>query len=262
MDATRVSYLTGFTQLSLWFLGQSAKKGDESFADILNRRVNIYRNTSLYDGERHPAREPVGEEWEEVVHQLESLYTSNADAFEDEGLRLLWPLMEVPLRRSSRRDAPHGPYECWTSDYRNEGRVGIHIHNVYKPRSPLADMQIPFAASLIRLLEDSQLARPDVEVVSCGSWMNSTPRFAELFPEFWPTSAVSRNEINYTMGHWGQFEDRKGDYHSRNGDRFRKTGELPFAATNCHAHVDEVLDHLRRRFPEAIEYNQSLPTGD
>ena len=264
MDSIRISYLRGFTKLSLWYVARAVREDGSRFADIVNKQVNIYRNTVFYDGKRHPSRDPVGKEWDGLVWKLEGLLDARPSRFEADGLQLLWPHMEARLRQSEKksREPPERPYECWSHDYRTEGRVGIHIDNVYRPRSPLSDMRVPFAASLIRLLEDSQRNRPDAKIVSCGSWMNSTPRFADLFPPGWPISAVGRPEIDYTMGHWGQFEDRKGDYHLRNRDHFRNTGELPFSAAQCKAPIDEVLEHVRTQFPEVVLHNQSRQTGE
>lgn len=259
MDAVRARYVEGFTRLSLWYVHRMLQAGNEAFAEIVNRRVNIYRNTALYDGKRHPANEDVGPEWTEVLRRLQEVYDRHSDdpstdGLEAEGLALLWPYLEARLQADGRGKAPgpDRPYECWTFNYDREGRIAIHIANVYRPKSPLSEMRVPFAASLIRLLRDSRVRRPDVEVVRCGSWLNSAPRFQAMFPASWMQSARPNPDIRYTMGHWGQFFDRRGDFHTRNGAAFRATGQLPFPCSTCECRIEEALAHLETAFPEAV----------
>lgn len=261
MDEVRCRYVKGFTRLSLWYVWRLAKTGSEPFADVVNKRVNIYRNTSFYDGKRHPSRDDVGPEWVAVVDRLASLFIRHKDdsaatCFEVEGLALLWPCLEARLKVAD--DGPSGerPYECWSYDYTETGRLNIHIDNVYRPESPLSEMFTAFAASLIRMLRDSRTRRPDIMIVRCSSWMNSAPRFRSLFPARWAESEVVNPHIGYTMGHWGQFMDRRGDFHARNGRLFRATGTLPFPASACECEVSEALSHLTIRFPEAVEHKR------
>ena len=65
-------------------------------------------------------------------------------------------------------------------------------------------MLIPFAASLMRLLRDSQLRCPQIELAHCATWLNSLLPFQSLFPKRWIESSVPKLKISYTMGHWGQ----------------------------------------------------------
>lgn len=274
LDPIRVRYVTEFTKLSLWYVHKVLHEGEGDFARAVNTRVNIYRNTSLYDGQNHPAHGEVGPEWGEVLGRLKEIYDRHRDdpssatnclsvaAFEAEGLALLWPYLEGRLRRGREQGGsrPDRPYECWTFDYNRPDRLSIHIANVYRPRSPLSDMRVPFAASLVRLLRDSRTRRPEVEVVRCGSWLNSMPPFQALFPETWMQSARPSPEVRYTMGHWGQFEDRRGDFHTRNGAAFREMGTFPYACLTCECPIEEVLAHLKARFPEAQGFSRITST--
>ncbi len=116
-------------------------------------------------------------------------------------------------------------------------------------------MRIPFAASLIRLLRDFQARQPGVTVVRCGTWLNCLPPFLALFPGRWTQGAQPSGRVGYGMGHWGQFADRRGDFHTRNGAAFRETGAFPFPPSTCECPVEEALAHLRERFPEADRFN-------
>ena len=255
-----------FSKLSLWFVHKRLCEGESDFEALVNGRVNIYRNTSLYDGKHHPVDGEAAPEWTEILKELRTVFDRYMDApsteqLETAGLNLLLPYLK---KRPDALPPPETrPYECWSYDY-GDDQLNIHILNVYQPQSPLSNMWIPFAASLIRMLQDSQARRPDVELVRCGSWLNSVPPFQKLFPERWKQSAEPRPEVRYTMGHWGQFTDRLGDFHARNGALFRETGEFPFANLRCECPIEEVLAYLRDNCPAAVEHNkqQELHTAE
>ncbi len=257
-DSIHINYVREFTKLSLWFVHKRLCEGESDFEGLVSGQVNIYRNTWLYDGKHHPSSEEVGPKWKEILEGLRTIFDHYIDEpsteqLEAAGLDLLSPyLRKCPDALPSPETRP---YECWSYDY-GADQLNIHILNVYQPRSPLSDMWVPFAASLIRLLEDSQVRRPEVEIVRCGSWLNSVPPFQKLFPERWKQSAVPRAEVRYTMGHWGQFTSRLGDFHARNDALFRKTGEFPFANLRCECPIEEVLDHLKGNFPDAVQHNR------
>ena len=256
-DSIHINYANEFTKLSLWFVHKRLCEGENDFEALVNGRVNIYRNTSLYDGKHHPSNGEAAPEWPVILERLRTVFDRYMDApsteqLEAAGLDLLLPYLK---KRPAAMPPPETrPYECWSYDYGND-QLNIHILNVYQPRSPLSDMWIPFAASLIRLLQDSQVRRPDIELVRCGSWLNSVLPFQRLFPERWKQSAEPRPEVRYTMGHWGQFTDRLGDFHARNGALFRETGEFPFANLQCECPIDEVLAYLKGNFPAAVQHN-------
>jgi hypothetical protein len=263
LDPIRVHYIQEFTRLSLWYANKRLQENLGDLEDTVNLRVNLYRNTSLYDGNHRPATGYEDPVWNEIVAKLGEIFNqhgNDSEAVETKGLAFLWPLMEARIREKGNEQPKLGDrsYECWNHDYKREGTVSIHIANVYQPGSPLSDMLVQFAASLIRLLRDSQVRRPDVNVVRCGSWMNSAPRFQMLFPNTWKQSAEKRKEIRYTMGTWGQFMDRRGDFHKKNGAILRQTGEMPFASSLCWCTTEEALDHLQETFPEAVAYNKRL----
>ena len=74
-DAGRINYVREFTKLSLWYAHKRFREGDTDFEGTINGRVNIYRNTILHDGKRHPANEDVGPEWAAILNQLKKFLT-------------------------------------------------------------------------------------------------------------------------------------------------------------------------------------------
>ncbi len=96
VDPIRVRYVTEFTKLSLWYIHKVMREGETDFAGVVNARVNIYRNTSLYDGKNHPAHGDAGPEWGETLGRLRAIHDrqagdSSSAGFEAEGMALLWP---------------------------------------------------------------------------------------------------------------------------------------------------------------------------
>ena len=65
-------------------------------------------------------------------------------------------------------------------------------------------------------------------------------------------------EVRYTMGHWGQFENRQGDFHAPNGVRFRETGEFPYTSLSCYCDIEDILNHLEAAFIEAVAHNEAM----
>ncbi len=252
----RIHYVTHFLKLSLWYVHRLLQIEGGLFADVVNARVNIYRNTNFYEGgNKVPSRGHVDLAWNEYLEGLKAIFDrhiTDTGKLEEEGLAYLWPRV---IKTGGRASANRRPYECWTFDD-GEDYIAIHIANVYQPKSPLSDMRIPFAASLLRLLGDTQQRRPEVKMVRCGSWMNSVPPFQAMFPESWHKSAVLSPRSGFGMGHWGQFADRVGRFHERNGAKLRETGDFPNPSLSCRAPIDEIVFHLRQHFPEAVVYNE------
>lgn len=260
------SYARGFTKLSLWFARKRILEGSSDFDDALNARVNIFRNTRLNDGRIHPSRADVPDpEWSALLDRLREVFDAriheeDTTALEEDGLAIFWPDIKKRVDTGGDPQVPQEerPYESWSCDYRGETQLNIHIFNTYAPESPLTSKKDAFAAALIRMLEDSKRIRPDIDTVACGSWLNSVPTFGDLFTQAWRDSAEGRHEVHHTMGHWGQFTDRRGDFHVKNGMRFRETGEFPYANVACLDKIDAVLDHLYENYPDAVAHNASV----
>lgn len=258
MESRQISYVRHFVRLSLWYTHHLVSTDTTSLTEALNQRVNIYRLTDLYDGVHHPAQGDHDARWAWFVAELGRLYDrhrARPEAFEARGLEWLWPRLRARLgRASASASSARGarPFECWWFDHHGE-----HIANAYRPRSPLGEMWAPFGESLRRLLRHVREAHPHVSTVGCASWLNDVPRFAQLFPPAWSREATVIEPIDYTMGHWGQFTDRRGDFHFTNGRRLRETGRLPFRCLRCRCAMDELEEHLER-----VLARQEAPRGE
>ena len=162
-DEIRAHFVDGLIRLSLWYIHKLLREEGASFAEVVNGCVDIYRNTSLYDGQHHPGRgDKVGPEWDELLARLEGvcarhLHTTYTDKLEEEGMDLLWPYLEGRIGRSPYPEPrlEDRPYECWRLDPRDTF-INLHVWNLYRPKSPLSEMWVSFSGTLIRLLKDAR----------------------------------------------------------------------------------------------------------
>ncbi|MXX14562.1 MAG: hypothetical protein F4Z86_14135 [Gemmatimonadetes bacterium] len=237
----RIHYASHFLKLSLWYARFLMGREGIAFEDAITSRVNVYRNTDFFDGEHHPARGYEDSDWDAYLMGLKAIFDRcEGEAWEEEGLAYLWPRVKKGYSRPSTKGRP---YECWTYDD-GDDYIAIHIGNVYQPKSPLSEMRDAFMGTLLQLLKDTQQRRSDVKTVRCGSWLNSAPPFQDLFPKSWRKSAIVSPKAGYTMGHWGQFMDRTGRFHIKNGAHLRATGEFLYPCSTCYAPIDEIVAHL------------------
>jgi len=255
-DDIRIHYATHFLKLSLWYVRQLMAIEGADFNEAINARVNVYRNTDFYEGgNKVPARGHIDPAWDDYLVGLKAIYDRYLDAddiegLETEGLAYLWPHVHKEYRQPSTKGRP---YECWTFDD-GDDNISIHIANVYQPQSPLSEKRVNFVAMLLKLLRDTRKRRPEVVTVGCGSWMNSIKPFQEMFPPSWHKDPHKSPRSGFGMGHWGQFMDRTGRFHERNGQVLRDTGDFPFASLWCSAPMDEVIAHLEAHFPDAVAF--------
>jgi hypothetical protein len=256
-------YCQEFTKLSVWYARKRILEGSSDFDNAFNERVNIFRNTQFYNDHGHPANGDLFPEWNALLDRVQAIFdqhihAADTSALEQKCLDVFWPSLKerADTIGDPLPDLAQRPYESWSYDYRGDECLNIHIANTYRPASPLSEKRNDFAACLIRLLKDSQARRPEITVVACGSWLNSAPAFGALFTQAWHDSAEPSPNVRYTMGHWGQFMDRRGDFHAGNGQRFRTLGRFPHPCLRCQDKIQLVLDHLTLHFPQAVAINE------
>jgi hypothetical protein len=257
IQEARRDFVVGVVPLSLWLARRLWREGMD-LAETLTARTNLYRLTCLWDGRNHPARPVDGwrdPRWDELLGQMRALFEGHAGsdettALEREGLALLWPVLEPRLEVDSRvSPTPRPrPFGFFTYDYSAEQRsVTLHLANPCPPRSPFAEPAAR-AAELGRLLDEATARDPAPLRVRCGSWLNSFPPFHAFFPPTWAASASEPTPLAYHYGWWGQFIDRTGGFHRRNGAHLRQTGQFPYPCVNCACSVSELSAHLAQQF--------------
>ena len=225
-----------------------------SVTDNLDRRVDIMRKTTLFDG-RHPATgiDPPIREWDLLKDELanrivDSGPASDTERLEDACWEILSPVLLQPANAESRLAAlQERPYSCWvykTSDASPQ-LVDLHFDNAYQPESPFKTRRTDLIESLHRLLTDVQVANPAASQITCGSWLNQFAPFQSIFPQSWAESFVPVYDYWGTYGWWGQYMTSSGGYHEHNGDSFRANRQHPYIAGSAGCGLDEAMAHLR-----------------
>lgn len=148
----------------------------------------------------------------------------------------LYPAYQENVRQAS-------PYYGFTHDVGGE-RLSLHFTNTVDPDSPLRHTA-ELRAGLQSLLAQVRGQHPDLTEAYCGSWLNSVPRFTDLFPAAWLTGAEASPPAGHG-GWWGQFTDRTGALHEDNARYLRETGKFRFQFLRCTCLLDDLQSHLTR----------------
>jgi hypothetical protein len=231
-----------------------------AFRESIAIRTNVYRFTTLFDGEHHPAYTPNwrDERWEGLLDRLDEIDRKHPEgdatrAMEAEALALLWPLMEGRLAADvaawpAPERKPFGFFHYQAGDEGwEEGRVTLHLSNPFAPRSPFDDLR-QRAVELVQLLRHAREQRGELHTVSCGSWLSAFGPFQSLFPASFAASASEPYPLAHHYGWWGQMMDRRGRFHAGNGMHLRRTGEFRYPCITCRCSINEAIGHLRERF--------------
>ena len=128
-DSIHINYVKEITKLSLWFVHKRLCEGESDFEALVNGRVNIYRNTSLYDGKHHPANGEAAPEWTEILKELRTVFdrymgAPSTEQFEAAGLDLLLP----HLKKTSGCTAIAGDPTLRVLELRLRRRSAQHPH--------------------------------------------------------------------------------------------------------------------------------------
>lgn len=249
----RRDFVQGIVPLSFWMADRLAR-GGEAYAPALTDKTPVYRLTTLYDGKRHPSDGKFSDsEWNALVAEFGAIRSRGAgEACEKACTEKCWPLLEGRIAADAAEwpALKDWPFGFWRYDLLAQDPAGataeLHLANPFAPESPFKDVPAR-ARELARLLADACARCPDLVQVRCGSWLNSFAPFLAFFPEAYAQSAQPRPLV-YSKGWWGQFIDRAGSFHRRNGERLRATGRFPFASLTCACGVEDLKKHLKARF--------------
>ena len=255
----RQEFIEGLIPLFLHIIWKLLRQGI-AFEEALDVRVDIYRHTSLYDGKTIPYHRVPGwrdERWEDITQSLRKIFDShstspNSEAIEREGYELLRPILEPAFARDIAKcprieNRPYGffAYDLTELKQPHERTIEIHMANPFSPESPFAKPQ-DRTQELRRLVTDVIRDHPDVVQTTCGSWLNSFKPFLDILPLEWAASATPFTGLFPGYGAWGQFVDRRGGFHKKNAEHFRKTGELPYPVIVCQCRIDILNAHLNK----------------
>ena len=118
-----------------------------------------------------------------------------------------------------------------------------HIHNDIQPKSIFEDRSyIPECLFKLCDIAESEFSAKTLET---ETWLNSLPRWNELFPKEWITNMGNDNtDIQRSLNFWGQFVNAKGGFNHKYADMMRKAGEFPFPSKLSWCHISSLREHL------------------
>jgi len=263
----RRDFVENVTRLSLWLALRRAAAAHD-FERFLTDCTPVYRLTTLWDGERHPAKPPPGwrdNAWHQVLRRLSALEcTRRGDpaGLEEAGLDLLRPLLEPRIARDVQAwpwipdglgakpfpDTVFGFFLYEPPQALADGRcIELHMGNSMAPASPFHDLHAR-AADLVRLIADASARNPALDMIRSDSWLNSFRPFLRLFPPQWAASRSPARPLGYSYNWWGQFVTRAGAFHRGNAEHLRRTGDFPYPSVTCSCTLRALRLHLRDGF--------------
>ena len=84
-----------------------------------------------------------------------------------------------------------------------------------------------------------------VDKIATSTWLNSYPRWLELFPLEWMANmGPHMTDIKNGFGWWGQFVNARGAFNHKHAQRFRETGQLPFLPRRSWCSFESLRKHL------------------
>ena len=164
----------------------------------------------------------------------------------DSCMRLIQPILES--RFEENYHFPERMFHCWWYTMHDENtHLALHLVNAYQPESPF-DHLYHFLTTMLLAVEQAVAEYPNIKMVSCGSWLNQLSKFQQLWPESFKHNQKVLNETGgFGPGAWGQYMTTGGGFSEVKADILRKTGKHPFALTEAHSPVVEVIAHLKKR---------------
>jgi len=240
--------LRDMMQLQMWYVVHLVQQG-KAFSEVLSKLSEVYAYCDIYKSEISPE---CNADFCKIVQHLENTWRAVGDAkFPQAGWEALKPHFEARMEKdlTAARKNIENSYAGFTFEYHCEyfgpekpDFLTLHFRNYYAPDTPFNHRK-ELIAAILKIIEKSEKARPDVVKVQCASWLNNIEPFYSLFPDQWfKTSYACPLEGN--AGWWGQFVDRTGQLHKKNVAKFMETGQFLYPNRHCRCDVIELKSHL------------------
>jgi hypothetical protein len=231
-------YLHEIVKLKLFFIWRwKAAYPEEPLRDILRNRVDIYRKTRVNTGLLNPAELRFDSpEWLALEAELEAAhqeFRDDPDGFERRGFEIFRAVVDERLEKDFNDRSGLAGYQCGSLRFdEHEGRgdvplIGFHIANAVAPASIFDDPA--YLPRCFMDLMDKAERKYRSSRLGTSTWMNSSPRWLELFPREWLDNlGPESKDVQWHYGFWGQFISSRGTLNRAAAEHLRRTGELLF----------------------------------
>lgn len=249
-----LQFLCELTSLQLNFAWRWAKEHPgETIHEVLRNRVDLCRKTDPtpadYDISTLDFTRPA---WIELETRLAAVYAKARSAADFEALaeECVRPTVEVFAQKTFGSTAKLAEYQCGSLKYdapatATSREVSFHIGNAIAPVSIFADPAY-LPGCLLDLMNQTE-AKYGANTLRTGTWLNSLPRWLELFPPAWQASLTPINtNICWHYGFWGQFVSAKGTLNAKYAQRLRETGVFPYYPREGRCTFAALRGHLVR----------------
>jgi hypothetical protein len=251
-------YLYQTVKLQFFFLRNWLREHpDETLSAVLRNRIDIYRKTSINKDLLNPAEAKFEcPEWLELEHRLESVYEQykdDAPAFEDAAFAVCKNTIAERVEKDYNDKSRTAGYQCGSLRY-NEHEDGLkhetisfHIANALQPESFFADPQY-LPQCFLELMRQTAEKYRSTRLYT-GTWLNSLPRWLELFPQEWQDNLSPENtDVQWHYGFWGQFITARGTFNYKYGEIMRQTGKMPFYPKTSSCSFETLKKHLKEKY--------------
>lgn len=248
-------YLRQIVGLKLWFVGNWLKNHPhEDFTLVLRWRVDIFRKTVFWQGTGFPTQADFeAPAWLALERQAQAIYTAtrrdpDPSGFERPAFDLLWEAVEANAFRDYQASLADKGFQCDSLGYsppapEQPSLVHFHVTNALQPRSFLNDRE--YLTRCFSCLMDQAEAEYGADSLGTGSWLNSYPRWLELFPqEYMDHMGPEEQDVGCGLGHWGQFITARGTFNQKHADILRRTGRLPYHRRYAWCSFNALREHL------------------
>jgi hypothetical protein len=266
-------FLSEYVRLQLWFLWTwLSRHPRETFRFAIRNRVDILRKSDLNPG-RSKVTPTAGDfsnpRWIALEEEAYRLYLQvryeNADLFEREAWKIFGPVIEARVERDFNEGDGLDEYQCGSLSYDAPRPLGterlravlrqairghppavfFHIGNRIAPRSMFADREYLPNCFFHMMAETRQ--KYYAGVLRTNTWLNSYPRWLELFPPQWRTNlSPPREDVTWAQASWGQFITSRGTFNYGHAKVLRRTGVLPYKPRRSWCSFADLEEYLRR----------------
>ncbi|MGI5925000.1 MAG: hypothetical protein ACOX9E_13725 [Lentisphaeria bacterium] len=230
------TYLHEIVRLKLFFLHLWLEQHpEESFSDVIRKRVDIYRKTSANPEGLNPAQLHYDEEpWlsmENAAHAIYRQCGADRNRFERNAFEVFRDSIDARCERDYADPSVLANYQCGSLRYDErvapDGCIRFHIANAIAPRSIFDDPKY-LPGCFQRLLDIVEKVYGATHI-GTHSWLNANPKWLALFPQEWSDSLTELEEdVLWNYSFWGQFITRRGTFNFKFGNILRDTGRFPY----------------------------------
>ena len=231
-----LEFLFSIVRLKLFFLARwQNTHPEEDFVSILRNRVDIFRKTDL----NPEAQTPVGSyfdlpQWRKIedrLHEIFLMVNKNEKMFEEWGFDLLRHHLENRCERDFYDRSNLSGCQCGFLKHepnvieKYPNTLAFHIINDCRPNSFFDDPQ-HIRDCFIQLLDITENHFHATRITTV-TWLNSVPKWLELFPAEWQEHFGPLNyNVAWHGGFWGQFVTARGTFNEKAGAYLRETGHF------------------------------------